>query len=101
MPGRAPWTARDWRQFTALTLLALAAVPLTAIIAAALLIVYQQPGNHYAFWLGQAAAGLILVDLLGLSAILGRRTFRLKAGSNEIEATGEDGERVLAHGDAA
>ncbi len=94
------WTARDWRQFTALTLLALAAIPLTLIMAGALAVVYVDKSNVNAFWLGQAAALIILVDLICLSAILGRRTFKLKVAGNEVNLTGDDGERVLAHGDA-
>ncbi len=94
------WTARDWRQFSALMLMALAAIPLTAVMAAALWIVQMAPRNHYAFWLGQSSAALIALDLIGLSAILGRRTFRFKVGDNEINATGEDGERVLDGGEA-
>lgn len=97
----APWSARDWRQFTALTLLALAAIPLTGVLAGALVVVYFQPRNAHAFGLGIAAAVLILTDLVGLSAILGRRTFRIRVGDNEINATGEDAGRVLAAGDAA
>jgi hypothetical protein len=93
------WTARDWRQFTALTLLALAAIPLTLILAGALVAVYYQPRNVFAFNLGLATAALILVDLVCLGAILGRRTFRFKVGDNEVEATGEDGERVLEGAD--
>lgn len=89
------WTARDWRQFTALTLLALAAIPLTLILAAALVVVYHQPHNAKAFYLGLATAALILVDLVCLGAILGRRTFRFRVGDNEVEATGDAGERVL------
>lgn len=89
------WSARDWRQFTALTLLALAAIPLTLILAGALIVVYVDPKNAKAFYLGLSTSGLILVDLVCLGAILGRRTFRFKVGDNEVEATGEDGERVL------
>lgn len=89
------WTARDWRQFTALTLLALAAIPLTLILAGSLIVVRLDPENAKAFYLGLATAALILVDLVCLGAILGRRTFRFKVGDNEVEATGEDGERVL------
>lgn len=89
------WTARDWRQFTALTLLALAAIPLTLILAGSLVVVYVDPRNAKAFYLGLATAGLILVDLVCLGAILGRRTFRFKVGGSEVEATGDAGERVL------
>lgn len=95
------WTARDWRQFSALMLMALAAIPLTMIMAASLWIVHLFPHNHYAFWLGQSAAGLIALDLLGLSAILGRRTFKIRVGDKELDMTGEEAERVLAEGDVA
>ena len=89
------WTARDWRQFSALLLMALAALPLTMVMAASLYIVKIDPRNHYAFWLGQSAAGLIALDLLGLSAILGRRTFKFQVGANSVEATGEDADRIM------
>lgn len=64
-------------------------------MAASLWIVQIDPRNHYAFWLGQSAAVLIALDLLGLSAILGRRTFKFRVGNNEVEATGEDAERIM------
>ncbi|OJY63222.1 MAG: hypothetical protein BGP16_00285 [Sphingobium sp. 66-54] len=99
--GAVSWTARDWRQFSALMLMALAAIPLTAIMAASLWIVHLYPRNHYAFWLGQSAAALIALDLIGLSAILGRRTFKIRVGDKELDMTGEDAERVLSTGDAA
>jgi hypothetical protein len=91
------WSARDWRQFAALMLLALAAIPLTMVMAAALWAVHVNPRNDDAFWLGQSAALLVLADLIGLSAILGRRTFKFKVGSADLEATGEDADRVLDH----
>jgi len=89
------WSARDWRQFSALLLMALAAIPLTMVMAAALWIMQISPRNAYAFWLGQSAAALIALDLLGLSAILGRRTFKFKVGDNVVEATGEDADRIM------
>jgi len=89
------WTARDWRQFVALSLLALSAIPLTAVMSVALYFVSVDARNAHAFWLGQSAAGLILVDLIGLSAILGRRTFKFKVGNAEVNAVGEDGEKIL------
>ncbi|HWJ70939.1 MAG TPA: hypothetical protein VNS79_12940 [Sphingobium sp.] len=94
------WNARDWRQFSALMLMALSAIPLTGIMAAALWVVHHVPRNHYAFWLGQSAAALIALDLIGLSAILGRRTFRIRVGDKELDMTGEEAERVLSGGDA-
>lgn len=94
------WTARDWRQFTALTLMSLGGIPLTGIIVGALVVVYHNPQNHYAFWIGIAAAVLLLTDHLGISAILGRRTFKIRVGDKELDMTGEDAERVLSTGDA-
>lgn len=93
------WTARDYRQMTALSLLALANIPLTIIMAAALVVVYLQPGNAKALYLGLAASALILVDLVCLGAILGRRTFKFRVGSNEISASGEDADRVMEQGE--
>ena len=58
--------------------LALSAIPLTAVMSVALYFVSQDAKNSHAFWLGQSSAALILVDLVGLSAILGRRTFKFK-----------------------
>lgn len=89
------WTARDWRQFIATILMALAAVPLTIALYWAQYTVQLAPRNHFAFWLGIAAAALIAIDIVGLSAILGRRTFKFRVGDNEMEASGEDAERVL------
>lgn len=89
------WTARDWRQFIAIILLALANLPLTASLYWAQWTVQEAPKNHYAFWLGVCAAGLIFVDLACLGMILGRRTFRFKVGDREIEASGDNGENIL------
>lgn len=89
------WTARDWRQSIALLLLSMAAIPLTGVVYYALWIVSYAPSNDNAFWIGIAAAGLILSDLIGVSAILGRRTFRFKVGDAEVHAEGEEGDAVL------
>lgn len=89
------WTARDWRQFVALTLLAAAAIPLTILLGWALWIIQGNPRNAAALTLGLAVAGLIAADLLGVSAVLGRRTFRFKVGDAEIGATGEGAERLV------
>lgn len=89
------WTARDWRQFVALLLLSAAAIPLTGVLYYSLWVVSYDRSNGNAFWLGIAAAGLILADLVGVSAILGRRTFRFKVGEAEVHAEGEDGDAIL------
>lgn len=97
---KTPWSARDWRQYTALTLLALGAIPLTCISAGSRVIIYLQPHNSSALYLGLSNDLLVLVDLVCVGAILGRRTFKIKVGENEVNATGEDGERILDSGDA-
>jgi hypothetical protein len=89
------WTARDWRQFIATILLAVSAIPLTIALYWAQYTVQLDRENDFAFWLGVAAAALIGAVIVGLSAILGRRTFKFRVGDNEMEATGEDAERVL------
>ena len=91
------WSARDWRQFCALLILALGNIPLTACLAYALWGVHIDKGNWLIFWLGLSISLLIGLNFIGLSAILGRRTFKLKAGDNEIEATGEGAERAMQH----
>lgn len=93
-PG-GKWTARDWRQFVALLLLSMAAIPLTGVVYYALWVVSYAPGNDNAFWLGVCAATLVLADLIGVSAILGRRTFKFKVGEAEVHAEGEDGDAIL------
>lgn len=89
------WTARDWRQFIAIIFLALANIPLSVAFFWAQYTVHFAPDNDFAFWLGIAAGSLIAIDIIGLSAILGRRTFRFKVGENEMEASGEEAERVM------
>jgi uncharacterized membrane protein YdbT with pleckstrin-like domain len=89
------WSARDWRQFIAIIFLALANLPLSVAFFWAQYTVHFDPTNDFAFWLGIAAASLIGIDIIGLSAILGRRTFRFRVGDNEMEATGENAEQLM------
>lgn len=94
-PRDAKWSARDWRQFVALILLSMAAVPLTGVLVYVLAILQANPANSNAFWLGVYTATLILADLIGVSAILGRRTFRFKVGDAEVHAEGEDADELM------
>lgn len=89
------WSARDWRQFVALTLLAAGNVPLSALLWVAIDAVDRNPRNGSALTLGLAIAGLIASDLIGVSAVLGRRTFKFKVGDAQIDATGGAADRVL------
>lgn len=97
----APWTARDWRQFVAIALLAAGNVPLTIVMGWAMGVVQWDPANARAERLGIAAAILIGINFFGLSAILGRRKFKIGVGDKTIELDGAEAERVLNEGDAA
>lgn len=89
------WAARDWRQFIALSLLAAGNVPLTFVLHEALTVVSANPRNAAALMLGAETGALIAINLIGLSAVLGRRTFKFKVGDQVIEAAGGGAERVL------
>jgi len=89
------WSARDWRQFVALSLLAAGNVPLTFVLHEALTVVTSNPRNAAALMLGVETGALIAINLIGLSAVLGRRTFKFKVGDQMVEATGGAAERVL------
>jgi hypothetical protein len=89
------WSARDWRQNIATVLLALAAIPLTVAFYAAQWTVRENPRNDHAYYLGIAAAVLLGLIIVALAMILGRRTFKFKVGTADIEATGEDADHVL------
>jgi len=94
MNGRS-WTPRDWRQFVALTLLALGNIPLTGMLGWCLAILDRQPGSAGVMTLGIGIVALIAINLIGLSAVLGRRSFRFKVGDATIDATGGGAERLL------
>lgn len=89
------WSARDWRQFVALTLLAGGDIPLTLLLGWCIWIVAHQPRNGGALLLGLTICGLIATGRIGVSAVLGKRTFRFKVGDTEIGASGSGAERVL------
>lgn len=89
------WTARDWRQFVALTLLAAGDFPLSFLLGWTLGIVSANPRNGAALTLGLGMIGLIAINRIGISAVLGRRTFRFKVGDAAIDASGGAAERVL------
>ena len=90
------WTARDWRQFVALTLLAAGDIPLTMLLGYSLWILWQQPRNGGALTIALGIIGLIAVNRIGISAVLGRRKFNLTLpGGTRIEGSGEGMEQVV------
>jgi len=93
--GRANWTARDWRQFVALTLLAAGDMPLTALLGWALWILWHQPRNGGTVMIAMGIVSLIAINRIGVSAVLGRRTFKFKVGDTVIDATGGAAERLI------
>lgn len=90
------WTPRDWRVFTGIVFLSLGGVACTALGWQALTLLAARSTSPWPVaYFAYGCLILIGIVLLGLSAILGRRTFKFRVGDNEVEATGEDAERVL------
>lgn len=94
------WTARDWRMLIGILMLGGGGISMTGLAAWALTIVAQKSVSPWpAAYFGYGCLILIGIVLTGFSAILGRRTFRFRVGDNELEASGEDAERVLDKGE--
>jgi hypothetical protein len=75
-------------------------ISMTGLAAWALTIVAEKSASPWpAAYFGYGCLILIGIVLTGFSAILGRRTFRFRVGDNELEASGEDAERVLDKGE--
>lgn len=90
------WTARDWRMLVGILMLGGGGIAVTGLAGWSLTIVAEKSTSPWpAAYFGYACLGLIGIVLTGFSAILGRRTFKFRVGDNEMEATGEDAERVL------
>ena len=87
------WSARDWRRMTALVALCGSGVAMTVLAGWALWLTAQRsPGPWPTTYIAFGALGIILAAVTGLSAILGRRTYKAKIGGATIESTGEPGE---------
>lgn len=91
VPGIEAWTARDWRRMVGIVFLGAGGVAVTVLAWRALTLLAEKstspwPVAYFAYGL----LVLIGIVLTGLSAILGRRTFKLKVGGNTVESVGED-----------
>lgn len=90
------WTARDWRSLWAVLLLGGGGVAVTILAWRALDKVAAKSASPWPVaYFAYGCLILIGIVLVGFSAVLGRRTFKFRVGDNELEATGEDAERVL------
>lgn len=90
------WTARDWRSLWAVLLLGGGGIATTALAWRALDKLTEKAMSPWPIaYFAYGCLLLIGIVLFGFSAILGRRTFKFRVGDNEMEATGEDADRVL------
>lgn len=94
------WSPRDWRMLTGILMLGGGGIAMTALAGWALTIVAEKSVSPWpAAYFGYGCLILIGIVLTGFSAILGRRTFKFRVGENEIEASGEEAERVMERGE--
>lgn len=95
------WTARDWRSLIGIAMLGGGGIAVTALAWQALTITAEKSSSPWpAAYFGYGCLILIGIVLTGFSAILGRRTFKFRVGDNELEASGEEAERVFERTDA-
>lgn len=91
LPDTAGWSARDWRRLIGIVFLGAGGIACTIIAWLALTLLAQKsPGPWPVAYFAYGCLVLIGIVLTGLSAILGRRTFKLKLGGNTVESIGED-----------
>lgn len=90
------WSARDWRAFMGVMMLGGGGIAVTVLAWRALTITAEKSTSPWpAAYFAYGCLILIGVVLTGFSAILGRRTYKLRVGDKELEMTGEEAERVL------
>ena len=91
LPDTSAWTASDWRRLIGIVFLGADGVACTIIAWVALTFMAEKSTSPWpAAYFGYGCLVLIGIVLTGLSAILGRRTFKLKIGGNTVESLGED-----------
>lgn len=94
------WTPRDWRALLGVAMLGGGGIAVTVLAWRALTVLADKATSPWPVaYFGYGCLVLIGIVLTGFSAILGRRTFKFRVGDNEVEATGEEAERVLGRGD--
>ncbi|UZW55569.1 hypothetical protein NUH86_01820 [Sphingobium sp. JS3065] len=91
LPDTSDWSASDWRRLIGIVFLGAGGVACTVIAGSALTVIAEKSSSPWpAAYFGYGCLVLIGIVLTGLSAILGRRTFKLKLGGNTVESLGED-----------
>lgn len=91
LPETASWTASDWRRLIGIVFLGAGGIACTIIAWVALTFTAEKSNSPWpAAYFGYGCLVLIGIVLTGLSAILGRRTFKLQVGSSTVESLGED-----------
>lgn len=87
------WTPRDWRRMLALAALSGSGVAMTALAGWALWLTAQRSAGPWpTAYIAFGCLGIILAAVTGLSAILGRRTFKATIAGTSIETGGDDGQ---------
>lgn len=90
------WTPRDLRALVGIIMLGGGGIAVTVLAWKSLTILAEKSTTPWpAAYFGYGCLVLIGVVLTGFSAILGRRTFKFRVGENEIEASGEEADKIL------
>jgi hypothetical protein len=91
VPDTGGWTARDWRRMAGILFLGLGGIVVTILAWRSLTLLAEKSRSPWPVaYFAYGTLVLIGIVLTGLSAILGRRTFKLKVGPNTVESVGED-----------
>lgn len=91
LPVTDDWTARDWRRMVGIVFLGAGGIACTGIAWRALTLLAEKSNSPWPVaYFAYGCLILIGIVLTGLSAILGRRTFKLKVGGNTVETVGEE-----------
>lgn len=87
----ASWTPVDWRRMLGVLSLCGGGISVTILAGWALKLMAERSKDPWAVaYFGYGCLVLIGIVLTGFSAILGRRTFKMKVAGGTIESIGED-----------
>lgn len=90
------WSPSDWRRMVGILFLGVGGIVSTVLSAYSLKVLADKSNGPWAVaYFAYGTLVLIGIVLTGLSAILGRRTFKFKVGANEIESVGEETPRRI------
>ncbi|MCJ8159904.1 hypothetical protein [Sphingomonas sp. LaA6.9] len=85
------WTAADWRKFLGILFLGGGGIACTVLTWRSIDVMAVKSSSPWPIaYVAYGCIVLIGIVLLGFSAILGRRVFKIRAGDREIDFTGED-----------